>query len=299
MAKSTYEFDRWNAQASTTWAYTVFLKYDSELTRVGAAHYTASKFVYKALGKSGAVWSDAPQNKFGFADDEVDRYSSIEEWSDQYNAFDNWTNLNSLLTLASNFETYLAAVVRLSLASDPGVVLGLPKSIDGVKMLKMGNEDRTPTDEIVEACTRGDWGQRLSAFSQNFGELVSFRNAHSDLEFIRTVRNEVGHAFGRDIDQARRHGQVKKIQIRTLNHQRLRNLQRHLRNIVRDIDSFLLKNHIGEYEVIDFFSKQPKKYKRYELHQRTALFKKAIGHYGAGPRGKVFCSGLIRYWDAL
>lgn len=282
-----------------TWAYSVFLKYDLELARIGAAHYTASKFVYKALGQSSATWSDPPDEKFGFSEDEMDRYKDIREWSDLYNEFDNWTNLSSLLTLASNLETYLAAGVKLALLSNPGVLLGLPKSIDGATLLKYKISEPISSKEIVEACTRGDWGSRISAFSENFGQLPSFSNAHSDLEFIRKVRNEVGHAFGREIDLAREHGQVNKIQIRKLNHNRLRKLQRSIRSVVRDIDSFLLQTHIGEFEVIDFYSKLPLDDRQHEVYQRAMILKKSVGRSGAVPRGKEFCKGLIKYWDSL
>jgi hypothetical protein len=299
LAKSTYQFDRWNAQSTKTWAYSVFLKYDLELTRIGAAHYSASKFIFKALGESGAAWHDVPETQFGFSDDERDRYRDIKEWSDLYNEFDNWTNLSSLLTLASNFETYLAAGTRLALSSNPGVLLGLPKSIDGATLLKNGVKEPATSQDIVEACTRGDWGSRLSAFSQSFGRIPSFESAHADLEFIRQVRNEVGHAFGRDIEQAREHGQVTKIRIRKLNHERLRKLQRSVRSVVRDIDAFLLENHVGEFEVIDFYSKLPREHWQYDIPQRAMLLKKAVGRYGAVPRGKKFCKGLIEYWDSL
>lgn len=299
LAKSTYQFDRWNAQSTKTWAYSVFLQYNMELTRIGAAHYTASKFVYSALGKSDATWCNMPEGKFGFSDDEVDRYNTIREWSDLYNEFDNWKNLNSLLTLASNFETYLAAVVRLALSSNPGVLLGLPKSIDGAIMLKNGIKEPVSSMEIVEACTRGNWSSRLSAFSQNFGELSNFSDAHSDLEFIRNVRNEASHAFGREIEQARKHGQVKKIQIRKLNHKRLRKLQKNIKSIVQEIDVFLLQNHIGEFEVIDFYNKLPLEHRKYDVSRRAFLLKKAVGRYGAVPRGKKFCKELIEYWDSL
>lgn len=299
MAKSTYKFDRWKAQSTKTWAYSVFLKYDLELVRIGAAHYTASKFIYKALGNSGATWHDMLDTQFGFPDDERDRYKDIKEWSDLYNEFDNWTNLNSLLTLTSNFETYLAAAVRLALSSNPGVLLGLPQSIDGATLLKNRVKEPVASQEIVEACTRGDWSARLCAFSQSFGKIPSFESAHADLEFIRQVRNEVGHAFGRDIEQARKHGQVKKIQIRKLRHERLRALQKSVRSVVRDIDAFLLENHIGEFEVIDFYSKLPSKNLQYNVSRRAMLLKKEVGRYGAEPRGKIFCNGLIEYWDSL
>lgn len=299
MAKSKYQFDRWNAQPKQTWAYSVFLKYDFELTRISAAHYTANKFIYRGLKNAGAEPNDAPEDKFGFINDEVDRYNDIKEWSDLYNEFDNWTNLNSLLTLASNLETYLAASVRLAVTSNPGVLLGLSKSIDGAILLKKQNKAISASNEIVEACTRGDWGSRLSVFSRTFGTLPSFANAHADLEFIRTVRNEVGHSFGRDIEQAQEHGQVNKVPIRKLNHERFRKLQKGIRSVVRDIDGFLLQNHIGEFEVIDFYNKQPEEHRRLEMHRRTMLLKKAVGRYGAVPRGKAFCSGLIEYWDEL
>jgi hypothetical protein len=299
LVKSKYQFDRWNAQPKQTWAYSMFLKYDFELTRISAAHYTAKKFIYSGLKSAGATLNDAPEEKFGFINDEVGRYQYIKEWSDLYNEFDNWTNLNSLLTLASNLETYLAASVRLAITSNPGVLLGLSKSIDGAILLKNQDKPLNASHEIVEACTRGDWGSRLKVFSRTFGTLPSFASAHADLEFIRKVWNEVGHSFGRDIEQAQEHGQVNKVPIRKLNHERFRNLQKIIWSVVRDIDGFLLHNHIGEFEVIDFYNKQPHEHRQMEIRRRTMLLKKAVGRYGAVPRGKTFCSGLIEYWDEL
>lgn len=297
--KSTYLFDRWKAQSSTTWAYTLYGKYDDELTRIGSAHFTASKFIYKSLGEAGVSLEDKPSEMLGFSKDEVNRYSSIKIWSDEYNSFSNWVNLNSLLTLVSNFETYLASIVQLAIDSDPGVVFGASRSIDGVYLKKYNKNLKLPKLNIVEECTKGDWSSRIDAFERYFDSLSEFRAAHTHLEKMRNIRNEIGHAFGRDINASRSHGQLRKIPIRNFNHDRFRRYQKIIRLLVRAIDSNLLDKHIGEYEIIDFHNKHQSMYDHLPLHQRVWNLKKAVGKFGSEPRGKHFCGGLIEYLDNL
>ena len=154
MVRSTHEFARWEAQAPNSWPYAVLRKYNFELFRLRASHYTATRYTYRSLGKSGARLSDPPQQKFGFVEEECKRYEDISEWSGLYNQFDNFTNLNALLTSASNFETYLASVIELSLMSNPGQLLGYSQKIDGAHSLKYPEHNRANHKEAVLACTK-------------------------------------------------------------------------------------------------------------------------------------------------
>ena len=139
---------------------------------------------------------------------------------------------------------------------------------------------------------------RIDAFKKIFGPLIEFRSCHGDLERIRKIRNEMGHAFGRDIDEARRIGSINILPIRKLSHEKLLKLRTVMATAAGHIDKFLVAKHIGEFEMLQFFGslKIPTELNRTE---RAFRFKKAVGQHGAEPRGKVFCAGLVNYWDAL
>jgi len=68
---------------------------------------------------------------------------------------------------------------------------------------------------------------------------------------------------------------------------------------VKAIDIKLLNSHIGEFEIMDFYMKQNLNDVHLPVGQRAYNLKKSIGKYGSTPRGKVFCKGLIEYWDNL
>lgn len=301
MAKSEYQFARWNAQLGQTWRFSLYKKHQEELRRTGAAHYTALKFVYRGLGKSNASLQDQPLPKFGFASDEVGRYQTIKEWSDHYNEFDNWVHLSTLLSLASNLETFLASVTSLALRSDPGVIIGSSRAIDGMALVKAGRSNRLRLQEksLTEDVTVGDWSSRIDAFESVFGDNPVLRAAHSDLEQMRIIRNEIGHAFGRDIDKSRELGEPKKLPIRKLSHARLRGFFSTSNNVARSIDLQLLANHIGEYEMLEFYRKFHEGVSDQTAPNRAIALKKEVGRSGSVPRGKLFCRGLVDYWDSL
>ncbi len=108
--------------------------------------------------------------------------------------------------MASNLETYMAAVIAVALESDPGLLLGASRSVDGISLLKHGAPP-LKLAERIEGCTRGDWSSRVSHYRRLFSKVPAIMTDKlSDLETIRRLRNRLSHAFGRDIAQARRHG---------------------------------------------------------------------------------------------
>lgn len=301
MAKSEYEFARWAAQLPQTWRLSLYNKHMEELQRIGASHYSASKFIYRALGRSGAQWSDKPLSDFGFKEDEVDRYQDIAEWSDLYNDFDNWVNLSSLLSLASNLETYLSSITSLALMSDPGLLLGASRAVDGMALVKNNCAQHLMEQQshVCKEVTRGDWSARICAFELVFGSNLELRAAHSELEEMRILRNEIGHAFGRDIEKSRELGEPKKLPMRKLSHSRLRKFYSASSRVANSIDQQLLTHHIGEYEILEFYRKFEEQVSDRSASERAQALKKKVGRAGSVPRGKLFCRGLVSYWDQL
>ncbi|MFD2262725.1 hypothetical protein ACFSM5_07480 [Lacibacterium aquatile] len=300
MVRSTTNFNRWVAHEPSTWSLQIFNRYDSELGIMGTAHQGALEYTYRMLGANGAKWSDNARSAMGVSNQFFNYFKDLKHWSDTYHQFDNWINLSTVLTVASNLETYLAAVVVLAIESDPGVVVGAPKAVDGGTLLK-NRSSRIDYQTYVMACTRGDWNSRLAALQRLFSPLppVIFSRL-SDLEAMRQIRNRFGHAFGRDIDAAREHGLREVIPIERVSHERAIRLKATAGRVARELDRHLLANHIGDFEPVRFYARhQWPKEKSVAVGQRAADLKKAVGGTGAVPRGKTYCAGLISYWDTL
>ena len=66
---------------------------------------------------------------------------------------------------------------------------------------------------------------------------------------MRKIRNNVAHAFGRDIDKTRARETVEMLPIERLSEERLQKYMELIRKISKAIDNQLLNNHIGEFEL--------------------------------------------------
>lgn len=301
MAKSTVPFERWTCREHSSWPFQVFKKYNAELDEIWASHAAASKFTYKSLGKLGASWDEASTTHLTFrTNGESEAFATLKDWSKAFNDFGNWTRLNTVIAITSNLETFMAAAIRLAIESDPGVLLGAPRAIDGILFLK---RDTPPLriEEAVTSCTKGDWNSRIAAYKQLFGAPPAILTAKiSDLEDIRQIRNRIGHAFGRDITAARQHGVREIIPMERIAEDRALRYQRVVWSVAKNIDIHLLSNHIGEYQAIRFYHElYPKLSGDVHPHQRAIIFKKELGRFKAGLAGKQFCNGLVTYYEGL
>jgi hypothetical protein len=301
MPTSRRAFDRWHCHEPSTWSFHVYLQYNNELIRIQTAHNLARAKVYSVLGASGAAWEDRAEDRLGRADKFVSLFPTLKGWSEAYNLFENWVNLSSALTAASNLETYMASAISLAIESDPGLLIGARRVIDGAALLKAGLKPTLDIDLHVEACTKGDWSSRISYFIKLFGEApIGLTAAHSDLEALRRIRNNFGHAFGRDIDEARRNGVKEIIAMERLTRERSNRLKSVATRAAKAIDRFLLERHIGDFEVVRMCAIHlHKEGDSRALRSRARHLKHAIGSVGAVSRGLAYCEGLVEYWDKL
>lgn len=301
MSKSTVEFNRWSSVMKTTWTFQVFCKYNDELNQMIWSNVATKKLTYKTLGENGAKWTDLCSKHIEFdVPKEEAVFKSLKEWSNSHNQFENWVNLNGLLAISSNFETYLSTIIALSIQSDPGLLFNSSKSIDGIVLLKKNAHKSKFQDDIIVGVTKGDWNSRLSAFKKIFGSApVVFEKNISELEKIRNLRNKIGHAFGRDIEGSRNHEVKDIVKIENLSNQSFKKYQQIILDVVRGIDHFLLNNHIGEFQAIAFFHRIFKELKKDE-HQsiRAIMLKKQLGNFG-DVSGKLFCKGLVKYYEEI
>jgi hypothetical protein len=301
MGKSTVQFQRWKCREQSTWPFQVFQRYNHELDRIFSAQISAQAFVYKQLKKSGAAWTDDPQQFFTLNHLNLsDLYSDLKDWSSSYNLFGNWTRLNFVIALNSNLETYLASVISLALDSDPGQLLGISKRVDGVSVLKYGTA-KVDYEQRIIACTKGDWQSRLKAFECLFGQIPPYASKYlGELEKVRILRNKVGHAFGRDIEEARKYGVKEILPMETLKMDTALKYREVLWEVAKSIDVFLLRSHIGEFQAIRFYHLlYPKLKKDVHPSERAIILKKKIGRFKAQAAGKLFCKELVQYYEAL
>ena len=113
------------------------------------------------------------------------------------------------------------------------------------------------------------------------------------------MRNNLGHAFGRDIDESRNFTSNTKLATDRIQFKTLIKYLEMAYNIVSDVDAYLLDNHIGEFQAIVAY------HKNYEIYSelatdadRAAAFKK---YFGATDQsiGKEFCKGVVSYYKKL
>ena len=299
MGKSTVEFNRWTSIRENSWPYQVFKKHTQELNKMMWANGPAVKLVYEQLKNNGAVWEDKASKHFDFpVKDGSEIYTDLKDWSDSFNQFQNWTNLNGLMAVTSNFETYITSVLSLALESDPGLIYKSSKSVDGMSLIKSGAHKFPFEKEIIIGITKGDWNARISALGKYFDFVpLSISSNISELEKIRTLRNKVGHAFGRDIENSRINEVKETLPIEKLTTANFIKIRKLIWQCVSELDRYLLDNHIGEFQIIKYYhSIEP------ELNgtqdNKAMVFKKKIGKFG-DLSGKKYCRGLVDYYYSL
>lgn len=298
MSRSNVGFHRWKHVQNHTWPFQVYKLYNEELSQFLWSNEAASKYTFHKLGKDGANDNDPPTKHFSLPPHRISTMKTLRGWSDIYNESQNWMRLNCIMAISSNMETYLASVVALAIESNPGVLLGNGIVIDGAKLLKQGSFDDDVYSGQITGCTKGEWPARLAAFEKLFGQAPqSYHDGLSTLERMRKMRNNLGHAFGRDIDASRdftinRKKASDRIQLNTL----VKYLEKAYK-IVQDVDAFLLDNYIGEFQAIYAYHQHRDEFAGGEIDRALEL-KKYYGKYDQTV-GKTFCKGLVNYYEEL
>jgi hypothetical protein len=222
---------------------------------------------------------------------------NLSHWSRHFKDFDNWTRLNALVSLSSYFEIYLSSVVSLAIESDLGILYSVPKVIDGIKIIKYGKLDNYSFFDKSEKVTKGEWSKRRKYFNELFGkapnELTEFEG---ELEEIRILRNNVAHAFGRDIDISRSRKTFELIDIERISIDRLQKYMSIIRKVARSIDSQLLINHIGDYEIVFYYHLIKNELNN---NRKPADFKSKVNSLYFRSRGIKYCEELIDYYEKL
>jgi hypothetical protein len=238
-----------------------------------------------------------PRELFKASGDDVRRLAhDLERWHGFINEFENWNRLNSLVALLSSLEVYLSSVVSLALESNPGLLLNASKAVDGVHILKIKNENHQ-FFRNTEKVTKGTWTERTNEFYKIFSSIPTLLASNiGELDHMRILRNKVAHAFGRDIEKARCRNSTILENAERLSLKRLQKWLKLIFEIVKELDTYLLTNHIGEYEMIYLYHTN----KSFINSKGIGYFKSLINQQNfCQMRSKTFCKELIEYYKKL
>lgn len=291
-------FDRWNPKREHSWPYRVFRQYDDELMRLIISHESVQGYTYAHLKNDGATWESLAKD-FGLRKD--DRVQTIKQWSENYKTFGTWFRLSLLMSLNSYFETYIAAIIKECIESDPGLLFGLSHEIDGMSVLK-GHKtiNRDEISEKIKQCTKGTWSSRIGNMTNLFGNLPQFSgHVISRLESLRIIRNKVGHAFGRDIVNAQKYLEVSKLNMQNISVASFNKYHTLIFHLVQELDSYLVQNHIGNFEPLYHYHHLCTEFKDLDKGEKMLRLKASLYKDKKSVYSKDFCRGIVKYYDEL
>lgn len=292
-------YDRWTPVKKNSYPYIVFKQYNQEIKRMMMSYESAKKFTYTNLTRNGADWLHKANLYLETkGDDEI----TIEDWSKVFNKYDNWHRLNCLMAMSSYFETFLASIVKLALESDPGTFIGVPHSIDGVQLFKQMRKPfkKQEIEKLIQGCTKGDWASRQNSYKRLFGSIPhAFSTAISDLEKIRKLRNNVGHAFGRDIRKSRDYSISHISLMNPLASKTLYRFHRVIEDCAKDINEQLMNEHIGNYHPLLIYHNNKDILNGITINETVKNLKKMIGKEEQNPYSKEFCTWVVDYYSHL
>lgn len=295
-----FKFDRWTPVYERSLPFRVFKAYDDELFSYITSLERGCGYIYSHLKADGAVW-ESPAYDFGL--NESDKKQTVKEWSDKSRKFKNWVRLSLLMSCCAYFENYIASIIKEVLESDPGLMIGFSHSVDGIKLLKYDKKlSKESIKTIIDNCTKGEWTSRLKNLNQLTKTIPEIINdSIGELEKMRKLRNDFGHAFGRDIELSQNYFVPTVSPIKSLSTERFNKFHYIIRNIVREMDISFMRNHIGNFEpLLQFHAIYPSvkdlnKDGQTEMLKDTLYRERKITH----GTNKNFCRALIDYYINL
>ena len=177
---------------------------------------------------------------------ETDKKQTVKEWSDTNGKYRNWNRLSFLMSCSSFFENYLASIIKEVVESAPGVLIGFPHSVDGIQLIKQNRSlSKENIETIIKNCTKGDWQSRISNLKKLTDNIPQILNKSiSELEAMRKLRNDFGHAFGRDIESSQNYFKPTISSINHLTVARFNKFHYLIKEIVRELDKALMLNQL-------------------------------------------------------
>jgi hypothetical protein len=182
--------------------------------------------------------------------------------------------------------------------SDPLCRFGHPRSVDGVSLLKKGVD--IPQKEVIEAITRGEWQSREAAFKRTFqGCPTIITDNLQHLERIRDLRNRYAHGFGRDIKTPVPPTYFGSGDLDKVSPRRLICYLGLISNIAAEVDDFLLRKFIGNFELIYYFHaiKDKSRVAADARYSVARLLQRSLTRDAKTPLSASVCQQIIKYYE--
>lgn len=287
-------FERWSSLSRTTFAYRLFKQHHDEINRLYIAHMLSSRrtlnFVKRTdkQSKLSTVFSIPKKYAKHAAPD-------LERWEKDFKQFNNWVRLSAAVAINAYMEIYLRSACTLAIESNPGIIIGAPGAIDGVKLLK--SRERYSYAEYAVHFVKGDWNTRLLHYEKLFGPAPETLKSYvKDLNELRKVRNGVGHSFGRSVDDYVTGLAVEMKPMMRLSEQRFGEWLRMADEVTSAIDRHLMEEHIGQYEMLLYYHNWLHEQKIPLLEVTPALLQQAIRDDTGEPFPLAYLKELIAYY---
>lgn len=349
MGCSQFDNIRWSSPREHSWAYAKFNNYETELMRMDMAYTSFRDYGFQCLGKSGYNWDDTANKLFTT---HLDQKITFNHWKNIYNhGFESWYSLNRIVALCSNFENYLASIVQLSIESDPSLLLGHTKLVDGLKiiehnpsaiiqkelMLRMSNklsklggltdeqikefsfnakqnlnsielDNQTELlashiDKIKMSVTRGTWPERfkniITLFKiDNSNLILTLKESEADLEKLRELRNNTAHSIGRNIEASQLWFDFDILKIKKVELKDHIVYQHMIKSIVKELDLYIMKNHIGCFQELFFFHCHYSEFNDcVSVKQKANLLREMFSDIVKFSYSSRFCVDLVEYYE--
>jgi hypothetical protein len=289
-------FKRYESILGTTWAYQVFRAHHTELNDLYWSHAAAVALARTRVRSE----SDEQQTLLIFGSLGADSRrvpTDVARWKTAFTAFTNWVRLNAVMALSAYLETYLKTVISLALQSDPGLLIGDSKIVDGVKLLKRGALESHA--DLITKCIKGTWQQRTAGYEKLFGTLPhEIKTSAKELEAMRKCRNAVGHLFGRDLGAWDPDDNLATFpKMLPLSQERLQKWMATTAIVAQAVESHLGPSHIGSFELLNFYHRNKSHTKGYvKTTKGLQPLLKVLGSVFKTGVGKKYAQDLVSFY---
>ena len=250
-------FSRWKCVSDASWPYRRFRGHHTQLNSFYWSHWAADHLTRRHARSEEPTVETAAHFGLSGNDDARRPPRTLAEWETTQREAGNWLRLNAALAMASYLELYLRQVSTLALLSDPSIMLGGNRLLDGIAVLKH-SQQQPAIEPFVAGVTRGDWAARLVRYKGLFGPVPTELESHrADLHDLQTLRNRVGHEFGRDShpgDLSWLGGILTPSE--RLSEDRLKKWLGVIEVVGRAIDRHLVSKHIGAFECLLLYHRE-------------------------------------------
>ena len=291
------KFERFTRSEGSSWALWEFNEHETQINNIYWASVASLSYSTYTV-RNAPKHEDVPTILKATGPNATRFPANPKIWLTTTATLQDWTRGSFVMAATGALERYVQRAVLTALLSDPALIYGKSRAIDGIAWLKLGiNVDHA---FVLDTVTIGKWPQRYSAFKKIFGEVPLVKHHLAILEEIREFRNDVGHAFGRDLSHKLISDTRSPQKMQKLKQQRLIEWLGVMSEVAKALDEVLVANHIGDFEPMHYFYTWQQKHRCTSTRspQVEKEFRKALGKEEGHSKGRSYVQELIAAYDA-